>query len=969
MRKLLALLVGLFLGSSALAQSNVPGSAINYSSNSNLTTVTNGGQYLATLSFMQWCASTGVVCTSGDQTTNLQNFYLAAALLRAQLIGSGNFAFTKVPTGASQTVMAYVEPYVRVISSPVVVPEGVETLENSMLYRNSTVGYSGSCSGIWWDGSSCGALTNLFQPMFIGAWGSHIDNAYLYAKNGDGTNNGSGYSRRVWEIGAIQNVSGLIGVGGSGYQNGEIGYLANPGMGGGVPTQVTLAVSGGAITGATMVSGVRFAAANGGYTLPPVLQDRLYSQAAFIAATGVTTFMTDGTSSTGCYIVTGQTSGAHNGCVRVQWFPDWCSGTGGGSGDSQYIGGTNCALSTTYEGQYNTANQAEVGKTDNINVYSAGTSTGDAQYGSMWSSMTTMKNTTQTGQDTTLGGYYGKMIGGIDYRGNILNPVQMPVGIWMKNGQQHINMAVVDSPSANCADIGSGATSTTSGQGGGIGESVAYMECFVNGGSPAISGYALDAGTLPTSGMNGLYINATLTNLGGTAALYADYWQSGNQANINLENLNSGGNPDTNVTPLLVTFGTHNKANGGNLITGSGDDISGSVFSGTWPTGFGAWWWDAYANGFLAGNGAYVMWGAGAPTNGTTGANKAIQGSTYYDTTNGVAYIQTTASSSPTWVKLASNLQDVQTFTSTATWTKPSFCTGSTKCSSVITAIGGGGSGGGGAMETLGTVGTGGGGGGSGECVVVEVATADLGATQTATVATTSTGGLGATVAGPGADGTQGSNSFFSTFVTAYGGGRGGGGQTAASSGGGGGAGINAQGGNATGTTAGAVVGSYSVGGGTAANGPQAQTGGQFRPGAGGGGSSVTVAFNGGPSMCAGGGGSGGTLLSASAVNGGTGGLSQGITSGTTAQGGTSASSGTAGTGGAAVPVGGLSWGLGASGSGGGGANTGGAGGVGGGAGTATYGFGGGGGGAGTTAGGNGGIGGAGFIAVVTTGQ
>lgn len=44
--------------------------------------------------------------------------------------------------------------------------------------------------------------------------------------------------------------------------------------------------------------------------------------------------------------------------------------------------------------------------------------------------------------------------------------------------------------------------------------------------------------------------------------------------------------------------------------------------------------------------------GAGAPTNGTTGANVAGPGSLYTDITNGVLYINTNTKASPTWTKV-----------------------------------------------------------------------------------------------------------------------------------------------------------------------------------------------------------------------------------------------------------------------------------------------------------------------------
>lgn len=43
---------------------------------------------------------------------------------------------------------------------------------------------------------------------------------------------------------------------------------------------------------------------------------------------------------------------------------------------------------------------------------------------------------------------------------------------------------------------------------------------------------------------------------------------------------------------------------------------------------------------------------AGAPTNGTTYANKAAKGCLLIDTTNGILYINTNTQASPTWTKV-----------------------------------------------------------------------------------------------------------------------------------------------------------------------------------------------------------------------------------------------------------------------------------------------------------------------------
>ncbi len=311
---------------------------------------------------------------------------------------------------------------------------------------------------------------------------------------------------------------------------------------------------------------------------------------------------------------------------------------------------------------------------------------------------------------------------------------------------------------------------------------------------------------------------------------------------------------------------------------------------------------------------------------------------------------------------MANLYYDVQTFSSTGTWTKPAFCsyTGIT-CVSFGRLIGGGPGGSGGAMETLGTVGTGGGSGGGAACIDWRALTANYTGTVTVTIGTGGAGGAGATTNGPGTVGSVGNNSTFGSYKTAYTGGLGGPGETAAASAGGASGGLGGVGNNASGSTAGTAQPYVGTVAGTAAGyGAVNPSGAQNSGGSG----ATTAAGVGGTSApCVSGAGTGGTLLASSATAGGLGGSAIGATGGAS---GAYASSGTAGTGGNAVGNGDLFPAT--AGPGGGGANTGGLGGSGGGAATGAYGCSGGGGGAGTTGGGAGGAGCGGYAVVVTQG-
>lgn len=274
---------------------------------------------------------------------------------------------------------------------------------------------------------------------------------------------------------------------------------------------------------------------------------------------------------------------------------------------------------------------------------------------------------------------------------------------------------------------------------------------------------------------------------------------------------------------------------------------------------------------------------------------------------------------------------DVQTFTSSSTWTKPA----GAKTVTII-AVGAGGSGGGG---TTGVGGAGAGGGGG--AVVIETLDASLlGATETVVCGT---GG-----AAPGGD-VNGNNGTASTFGTRISAGGGGGGLRRNGAGGGGGG----VGGSASGATGGlptaasdAIAGQGATG--TNAAGRLAEWGGA----SGGGGGGETPNLKGGSSLYGGGGGGSGYLTTGTGSDGGVSG------SYVVGGGGTGANPGVAGNSNVTL-------GKGYAGAGGGGAGEGYAGGAGG------FPGGGGGGGGGVTSGGvgpsgNGGAGANGQVTVIT---
>lgn len=277
---------------------------------------------------------------------------------------------------------------------------------------------------------------------------------------------------------------------------------------------------------------------------------------------------------------------------------------------------------------------------------------------------------------------------------------------------------------------------------------------------------------------------------------------------------------------------------------------------------------------------------------------------------------------------------DVQIFTTTGTWTKP------TGAKSVhVALVAGGGGGGSGRRGAAGSIRAGGAGGGAGGFTQVTMPASALGATETVTVALGGSGGASKTTNDTnGSAGTNGGTSSFGTWIKATGGVAGGGGTTTGSAAG--------SGATSWPNTSGYNGGSGTAGDATGLVGPSASST-LWAPGGGAAGGGITTAD------VAAAGGVGAAVGSSSS-----GGLGQVLAGGTSGAVGAAGGNGS----GAASDLA-----AGGSGGGGGGASTAGNAGAGGNGGN--YGSGGGGGGASVNSVGNSGAGGngAGGIVVVTT--
>jgi len=407
---------------------------------------------------------------------------------------------------------------------------------------NNTAGY--------FDGSACANLSATsvgpFIPAFIVAQGAETENLSVDAADPSSVGGDGIEFSGAWEAAAV-----AVQATGTSYPN---TFNASTTLVDkwGAPVNMSCTASGGAVTGCSLTSGVRFNRNNGIFNLPPALQKTQWCNSTFISAVGnVSAF------DAGCNYYTTTTGGAGTGLtVSITWFPPYCTGSSG-------TGYASCTASNLQQFLYSAigAQTAEVQKYPHIT--NAGNTLSNASYGDMYAAGVAAQNEDFLDVFTQGGG-----------RGLYLTANATDDHIIAAYGY----LAAVNFTNAGTNNVWIGPTSDSPTQtafdfqkGTGV---VHGLKLYANSAASATSSNTLVFGDgNVTWGPLNFDVTSENSGAGGSAAFASvDYMGDGVELDFTLNN------NGTFTSSNFITFGSHNTANSSSKIRGVVDGMPATNF-------------------------------------------------------------------------------------------------------------------------------------------------------------------------------------------------------------------------------------------------------------------------------------------------------------------------------------------------------------------------------------------------------
>lgn len=638
--------------------------------------------------------TTGSTTYTGTNARNIimQDFYLYAQRESIKT-GAQHFASSHIPSCVRAITTA--SPFAWKTNTPVFLPRYV-CPDDAMSWERDGTGTTVAARSNWNGDPTTNQLNNLQQYMLIMSSGGTMapGSKIVGNLNSVGSDGGSGFAYgRMYDVSTVtlQAVGSGGPVSGTSVCTVRNGDTISPSAGASFTVSTTAGGVASAITSPASGAYSRYGSGTGHYYLPPWAQRRQWT-----VANGW-----DGSDSrhpqvfadeTSYYYNTSCTNGLTGVTVSLTWQPDWCL-----TGVTADVDSTSCTTRTDGPGGTNSyfgifpGGSANTGFLDSIYMIQ-GRQNYSASYGYTNGVLISGYEVIVKYIQTQLS-YYGLLIYGSDIVVDDFNDVTSAVQLKIRGGGgMHVLHARFDTPNdtlnsdghaaeidhcGNCSVkdwdyIATGSDSTH----------VAGAQ-FRLGSDTSVSG-ASSQNTNVYVGTGNISSDVTT----GTNSLTAISCAYTNSSTIGAAVSNTGfaNTAKTQQFTLHTAFGTN--CENSNSILGSINNLSGSIFSGTVPSG-GVRVWDDNAKGFAGPNGVYAIIGAGAPVDGTTADNKAATGSTYMNKTAGTLYTNTGTITDSIWTQVGSSTTTTPvalTDTSTVAWDWSTACYGKLSTTQSFTA-------------------------------------------------------------------------------------------------------------------------------------------------------------------------------------------------------------------------------------------------------------------------------------------